>query len=264
MESFQNVSMHLQYWSAPGQEWSAWVEFKTTKYGFSVWVGGDDESNGKSRQRIAGVKELYSWRVAALQLLSMSEGHIYGDFRSDDIYVNGEDGYSKAILILCWMQDDNISTEIKEFLINLNDVSLQKIESIFNNLISDEAIDALGRYVDLCKIDPFLCWTSIFQKDEDFSFERLISRLEEKNNEDLLTALKEKETKVQPYQSEISKIYKRWEDENNSLLSSQWAAIARGNQKRKLIGLLENFILLNARVPQNDEIMDIFQDSKIK
>lgn len=269
MQKVNNVLITCDY----SFECTAWVEFRVTKYGFSIWAGGEDvPSNSKTRLRVASVKEPYSWRTAARELLALTDGAMYGDYRSDT-YINGETGFRADILTICWMREDGISDDTKSFLIGLNEESLILLENYFGSLISDEALNIFERYIEISWwADPFKCWEINLPTNPDFNFEELVDYLELDN--ELILNLKEK--KLLPYKDGLAKIYGLWNEhhaikaipyafkENSyaSYIGPRMQNAKRKSQNARLSKNLESFVLTHERLPVDDEVKSIFKKLK--
>lgn len=252
MNDQQNVSLYCEDLFSFSGGWTAWIEFRITKYGFSVWVGGEDGMNGKVNKRASAVKRPYSWRTAAQELLTLEEGGIFGDFRND-IQVMGEAGWQAEILTLCWMQEDEIDRSVKDFLVGLDESNLELLANDLKSFLSDASLSLLGRCVEVDCLDPKELWNKLFPHTADFSLETLVAQLEQEHEANIQAAASSRNAKLAPFKESIDQIMS--ESFNLFGKPNSWAEnIIVGFRARKLRAFVEKMVLEYARVPTDGEV----------
>lgn len=252
MNNQKNVSLYCEDLFSFSGGWTAWVEFRVTRYGFSIWVGGEDGMNGKVNKRASAVKKPYSWRTAAQELLKLEEGGIFGDFR-ENIQVIGEEGWQAEILTLCWMQEDEIDRSVKEFLVGLNESNLEILAIDLGSFLTDTSLSLLSRCVDVDCLDPKVLWEKLFSDTADFSLEMLVNRLEQEHEENIRAAAASRNAKLAPFKESIDKIMS--ESFNFFGNPNSWAEnILVGFRTRNLRAYVERMALEFGRIPTEDEV----------
>jgi len=268
MTSSQHYDLFLSctYSGFPGDEWDAWVGFEQTKEGFSVWAGGSNpDGDGPSSGNIATCSQQLTWREACKVLLRESEGAIFGDFRAD-ISVEGADGVEAELLALCWMKEDDISTDIKGFLIALCDEDLNWLEeAVDDELTTDESLKLIGLYLDLDvggKSPRALC-SKYLPTAKKHQLEKLIKVLEKEESDRAALMERDIQAKLQPFSSQISQILLMKFPATETELTEDEQRVEQ-SQHSGLSDALSNFVLTNERLPSDTEISDIWNDIKSK
>lgn len=244
----------------PGAQWDAWIEFRPTTTGYAVWAGGDDALGDDSIcEEVANRTTSLDWREACRTLLEIESGAIFGDFRNY-VEVSGEFGLKADLLAACWMREDAISHEVKQFLINLSEEDLQwLVDSVPSSLISDSVVGLLERYLEIEDRSPRVCWVEWFPGESNVSFDRLVDALEkdeERREQELQEA---RDHSLLPFLASIAEIVEL----RMSLIGKpdSWASgIAYNIRRGRLIRKIEQFVLEKSRLPDDGEIENIWKE----
>lgn len=252
MKNFQPYCVYLKCSFAATSDFAhIWIGFRSTRYGFSIWAGDD-----KVRLRVAAINSQYSWRLAAISLLDLEQAHADGETLYD-IIVTGESGWRAELLALCWVQHDQISTEIKRFLLGLDDNTLERLANNLGSLTSKNSLDLLLRYIELESINPLECWSKTFPENPKFYLNKLVSHLEKKAKEKYKLSENARNVALAAFRAAIDKIIQdnrtAWQSYG---LMGAWAT----NTRRNTLKLrLEEFVISNSRLPNDTEILQIME-----
>lgn len=136
--------------AAPCCSCDAWIEFRSTTRGVSVW-GGQDDGSTKYREKLGTISGQFEPRSAGQFLLSMDHGYLTEDLRRNIVSI-GVSGWAKNILTLCWIREvDQISTplyEAREFLLQQDEWSLQYLFDQLGDLDTDASLKLIANLAE--------------------------------------------------------------------------------------------------------------------
>lgn len=155
------ICLECEYSPGPGAEWTAKIEFRPLKYGYSVWWGGSSDGDPASKpERIDKVVQPLTLREAARWLRSTPDYRLGGNFFAE-VSVHGISGCNAHILAMCWCYDDqNPVEDILEFLLRLDDDEIEYLWGWHQHPLSEEAMSNLRELMNvlenLCSIGQSL------------------------------------------------------------------------------------------------------------
>lgn len=244
------ISLSCDHWLAPGCDWSAFVGFRPTRDGFSVWASGSTGyDDSRYNQRIAHIKgKEVTWRNACRALLDMEVGAIFGDFRGE-VDVDGVEGWQAEMLEICWIQEDSVPNGVKEYLLGLSDEDIEwLIPVIGGDLFSDSALELLDRFTAVETRSPRVCWDESELSGEQ-GFDALVEQLEQ-NDED------QRDSRMAPFLEGISAIVESTRASWGNPTS--WAGgMASAMKAQRLRGAVCRIVEEHGRLPTDEELQRI-------
>jgi hypothetical protein len=250
----------------PGDEWDAWIGFRPIKNGFSVWAGGSNpDGDGPSRKRIATCKQELNWRTACQALLNASDGSIWGDFRSD-ITVDGADGSIAELLALCWMKEDEISDNIKDYLIAISDDDLEWLErAVGGDITSDESLTVIGAFLDVANVSesPRSLYSRFFPGARKSRLADLVQALEKEESDRAASVQRDIEARLEPFLAQMHQIVLQ-KSSSADIEQTKDEQYVERSQLADLSGALRSSVLSNGHLPSDSEISEIWNDIKSK
>ena len=254
--------LSCSYSSCPGSDWSAWVGFRPLKKGFSIWAGGSNtEGDGPTRRRIGRSKEILDWRTASRALLNASDGSIFGDFRSD-IEVSGASVLEAEVLALCWMSEDEIQTDVKEFLVGLSDEDLEWLGKVLKgSLTSDKSLELIGEYLEYVECSPRVKWFEYFPKRKIGNLSTLVERMEKDKEDRLDLERKTLADSLAPFLESIESIVSAKSEAIGPTVTWEDGVVKRGHLSA-LESMLRDYAVGNCRIPDVVELNNIWEEIK--
>lgn len=249
------ITLTCNYSFAPGEEWHAFVGFRPTKDGFSAWArGSTNYDRSRYNKRIAHIKrKQLDWREACRVLLDTDTGAISGDFEND-VSVGGVPGWwHEELLSRCWMTEDRVPHEVKEYLVGLDDQDMEWLLSVLDeDLFSESSVEFLSEFIDMESRSPLDVWEEMNEQD-DPTPGRILEYLERGYAAKQAERQQEQDARLAPYKAEMDLMY-------GSVVASwgkatSWAAgIGLAARKSKLLALLVQFVETNRRLPDAEEL----------
>ena len=259
-QSFE-ILLSISTSTHPGSDWDAWVGFRPTQDGFSIWAGTSDPDVGPSRKKIGHRKDALNWRSACRSLLEAEEGRLYGDFRSDwGLRVSGASAQEPELLALCWMTEDDISTDVKEFLISLPSEDLEwLIKALGGKLTSDASLRLIGDYLEFDEESPRARWAEYFPEQKKVDFRSLVLRVEQEHNRRRAALEAERVQRLAPFTTTIDQILAQ-KSALQGKAGSMWGGIANGKRIRMLEAQLQKHTLENNSLPDAAAVDLLWKD----
>lgn len=159
----------------PGAGWIAEVQFRPTRYGFSMWNIAHEFD--ELTRCVEKCREPLSWRTACQLLLEQDNNTLGGDFRFQ-VQVTGAGGWQAEMLAICWMRDDEIPSEVKNYLVRLPVDDLQWLaDSLDEPLTHYLSISLLSRYLRVERWSPRRRWAATMSDHAPKKFRLLVERL---------------------------------------------------------------------------------------
>lgn len=258
------IRLSCTYSAMPGEEWSAWVGFRPTRSGFSVWVVGDSSADGSSyRQLACKSKAKLNWSSACRAMLSISEGRLSGDFRRD-VVVEGESGARAEVLAICWADEDEISDAVKEFLACSSESDVEWLQSALKGaLTSDDSLALIGRYLDFDAGSPLKCWIHLFPDRMAADFVELVEVLERMEENSTRSAAAARAALLAPFAIGIEEAMTG--TRGYMVGATSWAAgIASGMHTRRLRLTIERFVLKNGVLPSKADVEEFWRIEQLQ
>jgi hypothetical protein len=146
----------------PGGGWNAYIEFRPTRRGFSVWANPPDPNDWSGREtrmrKMAASNARLTWRAAAEWLLASD------DTQANRVFINpmtidydGVADWQGDLLSLCWVgpEVDEAFPQERDWLLVQED---EDLEELHEGLGSLRSIDALQRVREITQDDPGEQW----------------------------------------------------------------------------------------------------------
>ena len=246
-----------------GTGWEAWTRFEPEGETFCYSSGTTHPDLADASDFEGHRRAELNWRSACEVLLDSTQDELWfdarpsGDFRSD-VRVSGSSDWRADLLALCWIQDD-VSEEVKLFLIRIPDEDLEWLdERMDGGVASDASLEWLNEFLAYDDTSPRVRWLESFRAEEEFDFSLLLQKVQLDHLEREDARLFERAAALAPFKETLNRLIA----EHSALLpetSSQWGGLARGQNVRSFATELEEYVLANSSLPKPATLKSLWE-----